>query len=493
MNKITYYKNVRKMKLKKVVMNVKHSEKRIAVLEDNQLVEWFSSADTNSFVGNIYLGKITDVLPKLNAVFIDIGLNKNGFMRFEDTIQGKENESGSESGEALRKTFQKGQFIFVQVIKDAFDEKGPKLTNNLELSGDYVVYLPYTKQVAVSSKIRKESIRNKLYSLGRAKLVNQDGVIFRSSCEDGNLDEITNELSLFQEQINDFHKLELKKISCVWEANSLFKKFFKLHPPNTIHELIVDDLLACKKELPQVIEPIVFRGKENIFDAYQIENQIEKSFKNIVWLKNGSFLIIEQTEALTVIDVNTGKFIGKQNRDETVFQTNQLAANEISRQLRLRDIGGMVIIDFINMQSPDMQNKITELLKASFRDDRATTKLFGFTSLGLFELTRKRTAHSHLDATHQKCPICKGLGFIKTAEQITFELERKLWEEAKSDDEAILVECCEDVAALLKGQNNEHLSRLEKALFMKIFIKIVDSNTHYYKIIRKGSKNEIMG
>lgn len=477
------------MKLKKVFMNVKHSEKRIAVTEDDQLVEWFSSADKNTHVGNIYIGQVQEVLPKLNAVFVNIGLNKNGFMRFEDTVEGKEFENSTEDN--IRKVFQKGQYILVQVIKDAFDEKGPKLTNNLEFSGDYVVYLPLTKQVAVSNKIKGESKRNKFYSLGRENTSGNEGIIFRSSCENTNPNEILTELKSFQTVYELLRNQNLKKITCVWEANSLFTKFFKLHPKNTISEIMIDDLISYKNYLPSEINITGYRGIENIFVTYKIEEQIEKSFKPIVWLKNGSFLIIEQTEAMTVIDVNTGKFSGKHNRDETVFQTNQLAAIEIARQLRLRDIGGMIVIDFINMKSSDMQKNIFDLLKESFKNDRAVTKLFGFTDLGLFELTRKRTAHSHIEATHQKCLECNGSGLVKNTVQTVFELERALWEVSTSDIGAILIECSDDVAKALNGEQNEHLQRLEKAMFIKIFLKTTTSKKPFYDIVRTGTLNEI--
>lgn len=479
------------MKLKKVVMNVKHSEKRIAVIENEQVVEWFSSADKSTYVGNIYIGQVQDVLPKLNAVFVDIGLNKNGFLRFEDTVEGRINQQ-DRTEDTLRKTFQKGQYILVQVIKDPFDDKGPKLTNNLEFSGDYVVYFPLTKQIAVSNKIKKESIRNKFYSLGRESTNETEGLIFRSSCEQANLNDILDEFHYFQGVFSSFVKRISKKITCLWESNSLYQKFFKLHPANTISEIIVDDIIHSQNYLPEQVPTTTYRGKENIFKAFHIEEQIEKSFKSIVWLKNGSFLIIEKTEAMTVIDVNTGKFSGKHNREETVFQTNSLAASEIARQLRLRDIGGMVIIDFINMQSIEMQNKIVSLLKDSFKNDRANTRIFGFTGLGLFELTRKRTNHSHMEATHQKCPVCNGSGLVKNAEQIVFELERSLWEASTSDTEAILIECSNEVAELFKGEHNEHLNRLEKALFISIFLRIINTKINYYEIVRTGSKTDVI-
>ncbi|PEL10198.1 ribonuclease E/G [Bacillus sp. AFS017336] len=477
------------MSLKKVIMNVKHSEKRIAVIEDDQLVEWFSSADKNTHVGNIYIGQVQEVMPKLNAIFVNIGLNKNGFLRFEDTIEGMESDIKIES--VIRQKFHKGQYILVQVIKDAFDEKGPKLTNNIEISGDYVVYFPLTKQVAVSNKIKKESKRNKLYSLGREYTNEHDGVIFRSSCDNAITDEILSELKAFQSLYESLKSQDYKKISCVWEANSLFTKFFKLHPKDTICELIIDDLVSYQNYLPAEIQVTSYRGIENIFEAFKIEDQIEKSFKQIVWLKNGSFLIIEQTEAMTVIDVNTGKFGGKNDREDTVYKTNQLAAIEIARQLRLRDIGGMIIIDFINMKTTEKQKSIFDLLKESFKGDRAYTKLFGFTDLGLFELTRKRTAHSHIEATHQKCPVCNGSGLVKNTVQTVFELERALWELSANDVEAILVECNEEVANALNGEQNNHIQRLEKAMFLKIFLKISSSKTPFYEIVRTGTTNEM--
>jgi ribonuclease G len=477
------------MKLKKIIINCKQTEKRIAVLENEELIQWYSSEGRSSVVGNIYIGRIEDILPKMNAIFVNIGLEKNGFLRFEDTLEWK--HQAKDSIDQLRSHFQKGQYILVQVMKDPFDEKGAKLTTSIELTGDYIVYLPNGSMVAVSKKIQSEQKRNKLYQLGRNRLSKEEGIIFRSASNDGKESEIKEELECLKEEFSSFSTIKQAKVQLVWETNSIWKKVSKEHPFHTIDEIITDSIEQLDQRFKNSVSCKSYTGKENIFDAMKVQEQINRSQHKHVWLKNGAFLVIESTEAMTVIDVNTGKFIGKHNQQISAFETNMLAAAEIARQLMVRDIGGMIVIDFINMSSKKDQDAVRNELINSLINDRVLTKVCNFTQLGLLEMTRKRTSQSILQSTHQPCDICNGLGMVKAPDQIAFELERKLWEMSTSDYEAVLVECSNDVAKLLIGEKNEHINRLEKALFTKILVKITPGSKPYFNILRFGNENEL--
>jgi len=477
------------MKLKKIIINCKQTEKRIAVLENEELVQWYSSEGRSSVVGNVYFGRIEDILPKMNAIFVNIGLEKNGFLRFEDTLEGK--HQAKESIDQVRSYYQKGQYILVQVMKDPFDEKGAKLTTNIELTGDFIVYLPNGSMVAVSKKIQSENKRNKLYQLGRNSLSKEEGIIFRSACNEAKESEVKEELERLKEEFSNFSTIKQAKVQLVWETNSIWKKVSKEYPLQTINEVITDSIEQLDHHFKKSISCKSYTGKENIFDAMKVQEQINRSQHKHVWLKNGAFLVIESTEAMTVIDVNTGKFIGKQNQQISAYETNMLAATEIARQLRVRDIGGMIVIDFINMSSKKDQDAVRNELINSLKNDRVLTKVCHFTELGLLEMTRKRTSQSILQSTHQSCDVCNGLGLVKTTEQIAFEIERKLWELSTSDYEAVLVECSNEVAKLLIGTNNEHLHRLEKALHTKIMIKIAPGPKPYFNILRFGTENEL--
>lgn len=477
------------MILKKIIINCKQTEKRIAVLENEELVQWYSSEGRSSVVGNIYIGRIEDILPKMNAIFVNIGLEKNGFLRFEDTFEGK--KQAKESVSQLRSYFQKGQYILVQVMKDPFDEKGAKLTTNIELTGDYLVYMPNNSMVAVSKKILSEKKRDKLYQLGRSATSKEEGVIFRSACNDTKEREIIRELESLKEEFYSISTIKQAKIQLVWETNSIWKKVSKEHPFHTIDEIITDSIEQLDQHFKKSVSCKSYIGKENIFEAMKVEEQIKRSQHKHVWLKNGAFLIIESTEAMTVVDVNTGKFIGKQNQQISAYETNMLAAAEIATQLRVRDIGGMIVIDFINMTSKKDQDAVRNELINALKKDRVLTTVFQFTQLGLLEMTRKRTSQSILQSTHQPCEVCNGLGLVKTPDQIAFELERKLWEMSTSDYEAVLVECSKEVAKLLMGVKNEHINRLEKAVLTKILLKVTPGPKPYFDILRFGNENEL--
>jgi ribonuclease G len=233
-----------------------------------------------------------------------------------------------------------------------------------------------------------------------------------------------------------------------------------------------------------------YSGKENIFTVHRVEHEIEKALKRIVWLDNGAYLVFDQTEALTIIDVNTGKFSGKGDYEDTVLRTNQLAARKIVQQLRLRDIGGMVLIDFIDMKREQDKQSVLEVMENELAMDERRTKIIGYTPLGILQLTRKRTKVSMSEALQVKCPVCEGTGRILSAETVAFRLERELFEHRHSDFEAVLIETTEEVKGALLG-NGSYADTLEELLGLKLFFQINSSAAHYYSIKQFGDVSVI--
>ncbi|MFL6556577.1 MAG: ribonuclease E/G, partial [Bacillus sp. (in: firmicutes)] len=258
-------------------------------------------------------------------------------------------------------------------------------------------------------------------------------------------------------------------------------------------EVIVDDLAVKKltEEKNGQIRHTYYNGKENIFSVHKVEHEIDKALKRIVWLDNGSYLIFDETEALTIIDVNTGKFSGKNDYQETVLKTNQLAAKEIVRQLRLRDIGGIVLIDFIDMKRETDKQSVLDHMETELTKDQKRTKIIGFTPLGILQLTRKKTKVTLSEALEVKCPVCDGTGRILSPETVGFRLERELLEHRYSEFEAVLVETTQEVKEELLGPNEAHREALEELLHFKLYFSVQASARHYYLLKQFGNVREI--
>ncbi|MFL6517326.1 MAG: ribonuclease E/G, partial [Bacillus sp. (in: firmicutes)] len=258
-------------------------------------------------------------------------------------------------------------------------------------------------------------------------------------------------------------------------------------------EVIVDDLPLKRllEEKNDQVNPIYYNGKENIFSVHKVEHEIDKALKRIVWLDNGAYLIFDETEALTIIDVNTGKFSGKTNYQDTVLKTNQLAAKEVVRQLRLRDIGGIVLIDFIDMTRSEDKQSILSLIETELTKDQKRTKMIGFTPLGILQLTRKKTKVTLSEALEVKCPVCDGTGRILSPETVGFRLERELLEHRNSEFEAVLVETTQAVKEVLLGPNEAHRQALEELMHIKLYFSVQPSARHYYHLKQFGDVSEI--
>ncbi|SIR39737.1 ribonuclease G [Bacillus cereus] len=458
--------------MKTLYMNYAGSEKRVAIEEKKKIVEFlWKRNEEQEIVGHIYVGRIVRTIAGMNAAFVNIGLEKHAYLSYDDVPSSYR--------------IHEGQAVLVQVVKEAIDTKGPKLTANIEFTGKYVVYMPYDEMRAVSRKIKNNKRRQQLLQI---EVEGTGGYIFRSASEKGEIEEIQAEMQRLQQLYEELKRKEGqgKAPLLLHRPATFLDRVFQENPIETIEKVVVDTR-SIVKELEENIgkEKVSFYNeKSSMFNHFGIEREIEKALQKIVWLPNGAYLIVEQMETMTVIDVNTGKFTGKQNLQDTVLRTNEVAAEEIARQLRLRDIGGMILIDFINMKRREDKEKVRECLMAAMQNDRTYTRVLGFTELGILEMTRKRKKHSLRDVLLEECVPCKATGYVMSYETIAYGLERELITYGNIEDEAVLI------AAPKELQKQFLQKELHKNIPFEIYFK--DDMIEKHAIIRFGSKKEIV-
>jgi ribonuclease G len=481
--------------LRKIVMNVETSEQRVAVLEHNQLVEiMHEHPGRNDIVGRIYKAKVANVLPGMQAVFVDLGIEKNGYLYRDELLSFQRSPLSQEEKKkrSVSEFVTEGEELLVQVIKEGFGNKGPVVTEDISLPGRYIVYMPFSHYVGVSKKIAAEE-RDRWRELGESLCKGEEGLIIRTSSSDQTNEAISLELEYLRNQwqkISDKEK-QSNTPSLLYEDDGIIERVIRDYGTNSIEEIVVDSSLFFNriKELalhyPKLHGKVTrYRDQENIFAAYGIESEIEKALRQRVWLKNGAYLIIEQTEALTVIDVNTGKYTGKQSLRDTIIKTNRSAAKEIARQLRLRDLSGIVVIDFINMVNENDLLEVQKVLTEALKRDRTKTKVLGFTSLGLFELTRKKVRENLQTVIEAQCPTCQGKGQIMSPLSVACQIERIMYEYRSRDEEALWLEASPKVSAILKG--------LEEESNLIIYLTEHDLEDYRkFEIRHIGSKEEI--
>lgn len=477
--------------MERLIVNTASREKRFAHIRDNRVEKIvFDRPEHRSLVGNIYFGTVTKVLPGMNAAFIDIGIEKNAYLH-RDAIPAY--VASQEKEKNITSFVHQGEKMLVQVDKDATGTKGPKVTGIIEIPGKHLIYMPKGHYVAVSKKIADDNRKEQLKKLSSQFKTEEEGLIFRTSSENAAEIELQNELHKLRQQYNDQlqHTSSLKKPGLIFQKDHFSEMIEEEVSRITDGEVIVDDLTLKKLLDHGKVTVSYYNGKENIFSAYKVESEIEKALKRVVWLDNGAYLIFDETEALTIIDVNTGKFSGKADYQDTVFKTNQLAAKEIVRQLKLRDIGGIILIDFIDMKREQDRDKIRNTVERELAKDERRTKVVGFTQLGILQLTRKRTKVAISEAMQVKCPVCNGTGRVLSAETVAFRLERELLEHRHSEYEAVLVETTNEVKDALIGPDQSYKEVLEEILHFKIYFSIQPSIEHYYILTQFGEEQEI--
>ena len=416
------------------------AEAAVALMEDRRLDEIvLPRRDNAHFLGNIYLGQVENVLPGMQAAFVNIGLEKNSFLYVEDAIPAggrmlkAERPEGQEKDRSISDLVKKGQNIIVQIFKEPSGTKGARVTMQPSLPGRYLVLLPCGNYIAVSRRIEDEEERQRLKELIRADLPANMGAIIRTVAEHADQQVLISELRSLLKTWRRIQGWAVKSNapSLLYSDMDLLERTIRDTNPADVDRILVADEEAFEKvsEVTEAIAPalrgkIILEQSADLFLDYDVYAQMERALQRKVWLKSGGYIIIDQMEALTAIDVNTGKYVGERSLNDTVFKTNMEAVSEIARQLRLRNIGGIVIIDFIDMDSAEDKNRLLAALEEEMKKDRVRITVMGITQLGLVELTRKKIGHDLSASLEVECRSCGGKGRLSQIAQI-FHLEKK--------------------------------------------------------------------
>ena len=424
-----------------VLVNVTPQETRVAILENSTICELHIERNSGrGLVGNIYLGVVKRVLPGMQSAFIDIGLDRAAFLHIVDILEQRQHPTETQRIEHM---LFEGQAVLVQVIKDPINSKGARLSTQISLAGRFLVHLPQDEHIGISQRIEDESERAHLRSRLEALLPQESchGYIIRTSAEtatDQELQADVDYLSRLWENIRKRSKIAPPE-TLLYQDLPLSRRVLRDMFSDNTQRILVDSnenfesmLEFAQMYVNNAISKIEkFDGARPLFETYGVEEEIDKALHPRVNLKFGGYLIIDPTEAMTTIDVNTGGFVGTRNFDETIFKTNLEACHAIARELRLRNIGGIVIVDFIDMEQEQHREAVLNELTRVLSLDRTRVTLNGFTSLGLIELTRKRTRESLNHLLSEPCPCCNGRGTIKTPQTVCYEIQREIVGEAR--------------------------------------------------------------
>ncbi len=478
---------------KKMLINViEPEESRIAILEDNILEElYIERISRGQTVGNIYMGRVINIEPSLEAAFVDIGLKKNGFLHVSEVAPPSEEEEAVEEGQQrkprgrIQTLLNPGQEVLVQVIKEPLGEKGPSLTTHISLPGRFLVLMPDTKKHGVSRKITDEKERDRLRQvLEEINPPSNMGLIVRTAGANQTKRELARDLHYL---IRLWKAVEKRSestpaSSLIYQESDLVTKTIRdIYSPDT-EEIIVDSETTYEKIrdfLKQIMPKAEKRAKlytkeEPLFHKYNIEQEIEKIVQRKIPLHHGGSLIIEQTEALVAIDVNSGRFKAGADPEETAFKTNMTATKEIVRQIRLRDLGGVIIIDFIDMKKEQHRRDVEKAMLENLKRDRARTKMLKMSRFGIVELTRQRLKPSLRDVLYEICPTCVGAGFAKTAESLSLEVMREIKSVLNRQElRTIEIETDPRVCQYLQNQKRRQLLELEENYNKRIVINSI--------------------
>ncbi len=500
-----------------LVVNKDDFETRIALMEDGKLTEIFIERDEISPKhGNIYKGKVMQVLPGIQASFIDIGWEKSAFLYAGDfyEIEGSdydffESDNGEKEKEENarniklkkkpdkikknRKNLQnidllikKNQEILVQIAKEPVKTKGARVTSRISLPGRFLVYMPTSSSIGISRKIKSDDEKKRLKNIVMRYRKEGTGFIIRTAAENASEIDIERDIKFLTNLWNDIYKEQLsaKAPKLIFKDIGLSLRVLRDFLNKKFDKIIIDDKDEYKKiidflsiQSPEYIDIVeLYKNKNGVslFDRYNIEKEISKSLNKKVWLKSGGYIIIDHAEALTAIDVNTGKFVGKRNFDDTILKTNLEAAKEIAFQLRLRNIGGIIVIDFIDMNKEEDKDKVYRMLEESLKRDRTKTAINKITELGIVEMTRKRTGNGIVSTFLEQCPMCEGSGMIKSTQTVCFEILRAVSAFAKKTRaKKITVTVHPNVMNKLY-ENEKTLKALENKINKTISIKMQD-------------------
>jgi ribonuclease G len=460
-----------------ILINASMHEARAAVVENGVLQELFLERESRrGIISNIYKGRVSRVLPGMQAAFIEIGLERTAFLHASDIFDPRHAETGIEPPrtENIRALVQEGNDILVQVVKDPLGSKGARLTTYITLPSRYLVYMPQSRGVGVSARIEDEAERERLRQAVAAGVTPDDnaGYIVRTAAEDATAEALLADMNYLRR---------------LWQV--VREKGLRTQPGNLVHAdlplhlRVMRDLLRpdvarvlidqpnahremrefAQTFMPEALTQLELYGESrSVFELHSVEAEIQKALDRKVPLKSGGYVIIDQTEAMTTVDVNTGAFVGHRNLEETIFRTNLEAAVTIARQLRLRNLGGIIIIDFIDMEEPEHRRQVIQALERALGEDHVKTNISSVSPLGLVEMTRKRTRESLEHLLCRPCPTCEGRGFVKSAETVCYEVFREVLRQSRQFEcKGLMVLAHQDVIERLLDEESSALGELE--------------------------------
>jgi ribonuclease G len=518
---------------RQIVVNAGISETRVAVLDGGVLTELFvERRHHRSIVGNVYKGVVTNVLPGMQAAFVDIGLAKDAFLYAGDFIanlgeyermmlaeeedadielDGDDPAANGEGGERpatppererrvitpIEDVLHKGQEILVQVSKEPLGTKGARITSFISLPGRYLVYMPQVNHLGVSRRIHDAAERDRLRQLVRGVRPAGGGFIVRTVGEGRGEAEFSADIQflvrLWQQVQARFAQAPAR--SALHEEGDLVFRVVRDLFAADVEEILIDGDEEYRRAheyaeslVPALVDRIHLHAeRESIFEARGIEKEIEKAIRRRVWLKSGGYLVIDHTEALVSVDVNTGKYVGKRDLEETILKINLEAVGEIVRQIRLRDLGGIIILDFIDMDREDHRGQVFRALKRALGDDKSRTNVLEISELGLVEMTRKRVRQSLHSLLMQSCPTCKGTGVVKSAPALTAEIYRKIQVAVRDiSGQEVLIRVNPDLSAYLQEEESEGLEILQRRIQRKVTVQGVQGlHKDEYEIITR--------
>ncbi len=509
---------------REILINAAQRETRVAILEDDQLVElMIDRPDNRRMVGDIYLGKVEAVLPGIQAAFVQIGTEKSAFLHASDLVFDEGDDDDDEDEESdddeepdasprgrrakappIQDVLKRGQDIIVQVSKEPISTKGPRVTAQVSLAGRFVVFMPFASRVGVSRKIGERAERQRLREQVQAVLPpDSGGVIVRTVGEDVTQETFKREISTLIQQWK-----KIKRKSHFQHAPAL------VHRETSLTRGLIRDLFSTKidglqVDSKQVYNEIVeylkgiapeltdrvtlYEDPMPIFDKAGIEPEIRDLFKRRCDLPSGGYLIIEQTEALVSVDVNSGRYTGKKDPEKTIFKTNTEAARELARQLRLRDIGGIIVCDFIDMETKANRDKVLQELRTNLSRDRARTKAFAVSELGLIEMTRQRVRASHYQNMTELCTVCSGSGRVFTPESTMRRFEqsvRRMASDGKKD--SLIVKVHPEVALYVLEHEHDMIHKLEKSVGFSLDVRDDPLlKPDEFKLVVKGAERDV--
>ena len=480
--------------MKKILIDSFAEQKRIALIENGELVELiFENGKENSIVGNIYCGRIESVMAGMQACFVDIGLEKNAYLYY-----------GSERAEndidTTRKNRPKvGDTVVVKVLKDGFGSKGPVVTTDISYTGKFVVLLPNENSIGISKKIISKEERNRIKDIVEKILPENYGIIVRTDGEGKTLEDYESEIKslLEKSQVIEKGRMYTKPPALlIKDSGTAFGVIRELFTSD-IDELIVNDyeyyneLLENGKDYKGINERLKFYdGDIPLFEEYFIESKVQKALQKKVWLKSGGFIVIEETEACVVIDVNTGKFIGSKNLEKTIMKTNLEAVYEVAKQLRIRNLSGMIIVDFIDIKSDENKAILRKTLEKELAKDRIKSVVVGMTELCLMQITRKKTRRPLSETVMNKCRECNGTGLVFSAEWVSNSMRRDVIKVLNTTVfDTVTVKCSERLFNAFRGKDNFALDRIENITNKKVmFCEDKTKKVYEYEILN-GDKN----